>query len=219
MGKVEMNPCLLCSMQNEPAAHRHRLILHAAEQAGIHLDFAHVEAILELGSTDLRRGKQLALPSGWTGLRQDGKIQLLAPGSQRPVRRLPDYEYLLPVPGRVEVLEIQRTIEAVRLIPPDSAAGYNPDQLFDAELLPNGLRVRNWRPGDRFWPAHTKSPKKIKELLQERHITGPERRSWPVVAHGDGVVWVRGFPAPERLRARAGREALLIRELPLAGVG
>ncbi len=32
--------------------------------------------------------------------------------------------------------------------------------------------VRNWRSGERFWPLHTKEPKKIKELLQDRHIIG-----------------------------------------------
>ena len=29
--------------------------------------------------------------------------------------------------------------------------------------------------------AHTKSPKKMKELLQEHHVAQPERRLWPVV--------------------------------------
>ena len=78
--------------------------------------------------------------------------------------------------------------------PADGQAGYNPDHLLDADSLPGPLRVRNWRPGDRFWPAHTKSPKKIKELLQERHVAQPERRLWPVVVSGDEIVWVRGFP-------------------------
>src|SRR5439155_1758367 len=74
--------------------------------------------------------------------------------------------------------------------------GYNPDHLLDSTMLGKELRVRNWRAGDRFWPAHTKSPKKIKELLQELHITGSERKLWPVVVQGADVVWVRGFPVP-----------------------
>jgi tRNA(Ile)-lysidine synthase len=77
------------------------------------------------------------------------------------------------------------------------------------------LRVRNWRAGDRFWPVHTKAPKKIKELLQELRISGSERKLWPVVVHGAEVVWVRGFPVPGRLRIREGVEdALLIKERP-----
>jgi tRNA(Ile)-lysidine synthetase-like protein len=74
--------------------------------------------------------------------------------------------------------------------------------------------VRNWHAGDRFWPAHSKAPKKIKELLQERHLTGDERKLWPVVASCDEVVWLRGFAAPTHLRAKNGRGAtLVIREV------
>jgi tRNA(Ile)-lysidine synthetase-like protein len=72
--------------------------------------------------------------------------------------------------------------------------------------------VRNWRPGDRYWAGHTKAPKKIKELLQERHVTQPQRRLWPVVVSGDEIVWMRGFPLPARLRAKREKEAILIRE-------
>ena len=64
--------------------------------------------------------------------------------------------------------------------------------------------MRNWRPGDRFWPAHTKSPKKVKELLQERHVAQPERRLWPVIVSGDEIVWMRGFPVPAGWHAKAG---------------
>jgi len=79
--------------------------------------------------------------------------------------------------------------------------------------------VRNWRPGDRFWPAHTKCPKKIKELLQTHHITLEERKLWPVVVSGEEIVWVRGFPAARRFLPKGNaREAMLIREVPLASV-
>lgn len=79
--------------------------------------------------------------------------------------------------------------------------------------------MRNWRPGDRFWPAHTKSPKKIKELLQELHIAQPERKLWPVVVNSDEIVWLRGFPAPSKLRPKADADqAVVIREVRLADV-
>jgi tRNA(Ile)-lysidine synthetase-like protein len=67
------------------------------------------------------------------------------------------------------------------------------------------LRVRNWRAGDRFWPAHTKVPKKIKELLQELHVAQPERR---LVAGGalaeTKLFGCAGFAVPARLRAEGG---------------
>jgi tRNA(Ile)-lysidine synthase len=107
-------------------------------------------------------------------------------------------------------------IEALQIAPESQAPGYNPQHLLDPELLRGHLKVRNWRSGDRFWPAHTKSPKKIKELLQERHVAQPERSLWPVIEDGDEIVWVRGFPAPAKLRAKSGRDAIVIRETPLA---
>ena len=81
--------------------------------------------------------------------------------------------------------------------------------------MPGPLKVRTWRAGDRFWPAHTKSPKKIKELLQELHVIQPDRKLWPVVVSGDEIVWVRGFPLSVQMQARPQREAVLIRETRL----
>ncbi len=111
------------------------------------------------------------------------------------------------MPETGNVVEVRR-VEA-------GATGYNPDHLLDAELLPGPLRIRNWRPGDRFWPAHTKSPKKIKELLQERHVAQTQRAVWPVVVNGKEIIWMRGFAVPAKLRARADRAAVFIGEKTL----
>jgi len=94
-----------------------------------------------------------------------------------------------------------------------AGSGYNPDHTLDPTLLQKELTVRNWRPGDRFWPAHSKSPKKVKELLQERKLAAKERLLWPVVVSAGELVWVRGFPSPARLRPHEGaKEALVIQE-------
>jgi tRNA(Ile)-lysidine synthase len=117
----------------------------------------------------------------------------------------------------VEVPEVGGVIEALRLAPDAWFAEYNFEQLLRADLLPDRLTVRNWRPGDRFWPAHTKAPKKVKELLQEQHVALAQRRLWPVAVGGNEMVWVRGFPVPARWRAKAGQAAVLIREAPGGG--
>jgi tRNA(Ile)-lysidine synthase len=132
----------------------------------------------------------------------------------RRQERVTDYEYPLAVPGRVFAPELGRVMEALLLPPETDFAEYNPQQLLRTELLPPQLLVRNWRAGDRFWPAHTKAPKKVKELLQERQVHEPDRSLWPVVANGREILWMRGFPVPASLRARSGQQALLIREGP-----
>jgi tRNA(Ile)-lysidine synthase len=197
----------------EPVAVQRRLVKAIGENAGIPLEFKHVEEILRIASED-GAGKELSLPHGWTVVLQADELRFVTPDLRDPAPPN-DYEYELPVPGQVTVYEAGSSIEA-RRIPAGSQAGYNPDHLLDAESLPGPFRVRNWRPGDRFWPAHTKSPKKIKELLQERHVAQPERRMWPVVMTGDEIVWMRGFPSPARLRAKPGRAAIVIVDEPLA---
>ena len=185
---------------------RRRVVRAAAECLGLHLEFKHVEEIL-----GPRPAKSSMLPGGWVFSRTDGALQFDRPDRKEKAANS-DYEYAMAVPGLVQVPEIQACFEAA-VIRAVAAPGYNPDQVFDPALLGKELTVRNWRAGDRFWPAHSKSPKKVKELLQDRKLTGSVRKLWPVVASGPEIVWVRGFPAPARLRPREGAtEILTIRE-------
>jgi tRNA(Ile)-lysidine synthetase-like protein len=197
----------------ESQAVQRRVLKAIGEQAGIPLEFKHIKEILRFAAEDGPLGKELSLPLGWKVVREAEAMVFVTPDLRRR-ERIPDYEYSLLVPGRVLVPELGVVIEALRVAPEEVGAGYNPQQLLRTELLPERLAVRNWRPGDRFWPAHTKSPKKIKELLQERHVAQTERRLWPVVVSADEIVWMRGFPVPARLRALREQEAVLIREVP-----
>ena len=199
----------------EPKAVQRRVLKAIGEQAGIPLEFKHIEEILRFAAEDGPAGKELSLPLGWKILREPEALVFRTPDLRRQ-ERIPDYEYSLSVPGRVLVPEVGGVIEALLVAPQAQIAEYNPQQLLRADMFQGPLAVRNWRAGDRFWPAHTKAPKKVKELLQERHIAQPVRRLWPVVVSGDEIVWMRGFPAPARLRAGADHDALLIRETPLA---
>ena len=198
---------------SEPAAVQRRLVKAIGEQAGIPLEFKHVEEILAFAAEEGASGRELSLPLGWRLRRELDEIVFLTPDLREPAPAT-NYEYELLVPGQITAVEAGLRIET-ESVPAGTKTGYNSDQLLDAESLRPPLRVRNWRPGDRFWPAHTKSPKKIKELLQERHVAQPERKLWPVVVSGDEVVWVRGFLVPAKLRAKPGREAILILEKPL----
>ena len=197
----------------EPKAVQRRVLKAIGEQAGIPLEFKHIEEILRFAAEDGPSGKELSLPLGWRVLREAEAMVFLTPDLRRQ-ERIPDYEYSLPVPGRAVIPEVGGVIEALLVTPQSQIAEYNPQQLLRAELLRGLLTVRNWRAGDRFWPAHTKVPKKIKELLQERRVAQPARRLWPVVVSGDEVVWMRGFPVPARLQGKTETVALLIREVP-----
>jgi tRNA(Ile)-lysidine synthase len=178
---------------------RRRVVRAACESLGLGLDFRHVEEVLAL-----REGGCASLPRDWITFCQKGELRFEPAAADAQ-----EYEYALSVPGEVEVVEAGVTVKAARM---DSASsGYNPELLLAGEFASGGLTVRNWRAGERFWPAHTKEPKKIKELLQDRHITGDEKKRWPVVACGDEIVWVRGLGVRRDLLVENG-SGVLIRE-------
>jgi tRNA(Ile)-lysidine synthase len=200
----------LAVLMDLPLALQRRIVRAVAEFHGLRLEFRHVEEILGLALDESTGVKSAVLPHGWTVSRNKGTLRF-QPQSAAAARL--DYEYCLAVPGAVEVPEAKSRFEAV-LVPGRAVKEYNPEHLLDRAGLSDLLCVRNWRAGDRFWPAHTKGPKKIKELLQERHVTGEERVLWPVVTSGTEVVWVRGFSAAMSLRATDATESVVIRETP-----
>ena len=196
----------------EPLGVQRRLVKAIGENAGIPLEFKHVEEIVR-GAAEAGPHSEFSLPLGWKLVLEPEELIFLTPDLRDPAPQQ-DYEYAVPVPGRIIIVEAGSSLE-LRRVPDCDHAGYNPDQLLDAESLPGPLRVRNWRPGDRFWPAHTKSPKKIKDLLQEHHVAQPLRKSWPVLVSCDEIVWVRGFPLPAKFRPKPDAAAVLLLDEPL----
>jgi tRNA(Ile)-lysidine synthase len=223
-GPLVMNASIdLLWLLSEPLAIQRRAIKAVGDLAGFPLEFKHVEEIINFATDEQNQSKKLSLPLGWKVVREPEALTFLTPDLRTQERTPTDYEYSLPYPGRAIVPEAGIVIEAVRVLPGQVSSfsvanktedGF--DRLLDASLVSNSLTVRNWRAGDRFWPVHTKAPKKIKELLQEHHVTGDERRLWPVVLSDQEIVWVRGLPAAEPFRAKSeSAEAVLIRALPL----
>ena len=211
----------LAALRQMPLALQRRLLRAAGAPLGMNLEFQHVGRILQLVNEKSARGP-ISVPGGSVG-KSGGKnnYQLrFQPENVAASTIQPGFAYALPVPGRIVVNEIQTEFHAM-LIPAGEAEGYNPqdsEELMDARLLARKLQVRNWREGDRFWPAHTKSPRKVKQLLQERRVTGPERKVWPVIVSGNEIVWMRGFPLPAHLRSKNGSSsAVKIQEVPLTG--
>jgi tRNA(Ile)-lysidine synthase len=208
---VDLNA--LCRL---PLAMQRRLIRAVGSALNIHLEFFHVEEILKLAH-DLSAHGPLQLPASnlqWNVRKHAGKLHFQPQESANPTT--PNFQYSLPVPGTITVAELRSEFHAT-LIPADARKAYNPqhsENLLDAQLLASELQVRNWREGDRFWPAHKKIPRKVKQLLQERHVTGLERKSWPVIISRDEIVWMRGFAPPAHLALKHGSRAVKIQEIP-----
>jgi tRNA(Ile)-lysidine synthase len=198
-------------LERLPLALRRRVIRAAAESRGLTLDFRHVEAVLSLAAADQSTRGSTELPAGWVVRSEKGHLHFCPPDESAEPS---DYEHSLIVPGMVDIPEIGSRFEAA-LLKSNEVSARDPQYLLSRSALEGGLRVRNWRAGDRFWPAHEREPKKIKELLADKHVTGRERKLWPVVVSGDEIVWVRGFRTPQLLQPPTGAEALSIREVAL----
>lgn len=183
-------------LNRQPLGLRRRLVRVLAANAGLSLDFHHVEQVLSL----LETGKSAPLPQGAKAVISGRELrieaQCLKEGAVSP------YDQELRVPGEVRIREIGRAFRASVLDAAAKSAGYNDCQLDPAQLAPS-LRIRNWRPGDRYWPAHTKSPRKVKELLQEHHIVQPRKAAWPVVESEGQIVWIPGFAPAANFLARS----------------
>jgi tRNA(Ile)-lysidine synthase len=195
-----------------PLAAQRRLVRAWLETTApdLSISFRLIEEALELAGEPA--GRQVEMSSGWK-LRRGRQELLLESEAFNRRNEANNYEYVLPVPGRVEVPELGVRIEAQVV----DAAGVAEDargQLLDLERMPRAVLIRNWRPGDRFWPAHTAAAKKVKELLSDHHATGTGKKLWPVaIAEGCGLVWMRGFPVPASFRAPAGASKVIwIRE-------
>jgi tRNA(Ile)-lysidine synthase len=196
-----------------PLAAQRRLVRAWLEMnaANIKVSFRLIVQALELAHESA--GKKIEIPSGWNLRRAQHDLLLESEACDRRDHAT-NYEYALAVPGVVKIPELGAHIEARRV----DTAGVpenERDQLLNTQLIPKQILIRNWRPGDRYWPAHASTEKKVKELLTDRHATGAQKKLWPVaVAEGSGLIWMRGFPVPDALRARSEEsQAIGIRQI------
>jgi tRNA(Ile)-lysidine synthase len=208
IGSLPIGSLPIRSLLALPLASQRRLLRNwmEANAPSLTTSLRMIEEALELASS--KAGGKLEMPAGWSLRRGQQELELLA-----DPRVATDYQYLLAVPGAVEVRELGAYIEA-RIVGAVAVPEEEHGQLLDPARVPKQIMIRNWRPGDRFWPAHTRSAKKVKELLSDRHATGAEKKLWPVAAAEDGeIVWMRGFAVPAALRAPEGAsQAIWIRE-------
>jgi tRNA(Ile)-lysidine synthase len=169
----------------------------------LNISFRLIAEALELAGEPA--GRKMELPSGWNLRRGRQELLLESEASNGRIEaRDYDYQYALPVPGAVLVPELCARFEA-RVVDLGGVPEDERGQLLNMGLIPAQVLIRNWRAGDRYWPAHTSSGKKVKKLLSDRHATGARKKLWPVAAaKGCGLVWMRGFAVPAALRAPAG---------------
>jgi tRNA(Ile)-lysidine synthase len=203
----------LAAMRSLPLALQRQVLHKVASDIGLALEFKHIQQLTD-SIQKPKPGHRIVLPASAMASTSYRELQFSRTAAMEPAMA---YCFRLEVPGEVAISALGSTIRARVIRPSESElSGYNPALLLDRGLLQSELTVRNWHAGDRFFPAHSRSPKKVKELLQSGRLGRPlapaERLSWPVVESAGQIVWMRGFAVPEAFSYRTG-DAVLIEEV------
>ena len=194
-GGIELRASTLSAL---PLAVRRRLVRLAIAQVKGDLrrmEFAHVEAVLELAAET----------------RGDGRLRL--PGID--VRRSFDWIRVAAGAPPVDCSSIRLAIPGSYAVSPDtclyleisprSFTSKKGATLKAAELslrrLPPVLELRGWRPGDHYRPQGQRRDQKIKEMFQVKRVPSWLRASWPIVSSGDTILWSRTFGAAAEFAA------------------
>jgi tRNA(Ile)-lysidine synthase len=126
----------------------------------------------------------------------------------------------LPVPGRVELPEIGRALEARRLPAHGYVVPREPQRVaFDAAAVAPALTIRCRRRGDRF-EAFGAGERRLKSFLIDAKIPRWERDRLPLVEQDGHILWVAGLRrSTAGVVTPATREVVELRLMVLAEAG
>jgi len=210
-------------LADQPIAIARRLVRRAIEcvRGDLHaIDFAHVEAILDLARQREGDGRlqapQVDVYRSFDWIR----FAPLATGDRLAER---NQETACIVPGIASLPVAQVTVDLQVIEKSDSSNGREAAvenaKVKEYELdwdrileLGDEVRLRTWKPGDQYRPAEG-SARKLKTMFQESRIPLWERGTWPILTVGSSIVWAREFGPAAEVAAREGsRRVLLVRE-------
>lgn len=156
------------------------------------VSFRHIETLH--GLCFHQSGRATGLPGGVVVRREFGFLIL---GRQLEDKGDESFFYPVTAPSVIAVPQLATVFrfEIVEAGRQEKAYNYGMAGFIPLELQ-GGLALRNWREGDHLLRSASTRAKKVKELFQEMKIPFLQRRTWPVLARGSEVVWLRGFPSP-----------------------
>jgi len=184
--QAEQQALLIEDFARLPVALQRRLLKRFAEEREVTLDFEQVEKLRRVALGEVT---QTELPGGLIAVNAKQWLELRTCSQASAT----EYDVVLPIPGEVVVVELGLTLKAT-IVPKEFGHEVAPGELLSRDLVGTELTIRNWRPGDRFWPSHRGSEEKLKRLFAEKKILADERPTWPVGLCQNNLVWVRGFP-------------------------
>jgi tRNA(Ile)-lysidine synthase len=136
------------------------------------------------------------------GICLEKRYETVSLGKKR-VEPIPPFEVELVSPGRTLIKEIGREVvtEEMDIEEQSGFSKASSETAFlDYQVLQFPLRIRNFRPGDRFQPLGVKGSQKLKEFFIDHKIPRFERSKIPLLISGQRIVWVVGHRIDECAR-------------------
>ncbi len=130
------------------------------------------------------------------------------------IKETPPFEIELSSPGRIFIKEIGREL-IIEEIPMDERFINDSKNvaLFDYDKIRFPLKIRNFRPGDRFQPFGLNGMQKLKKFFIDHKIPRFERSRIPLVVSGEIIVWVAGYRIDDRVKVTKETKRILRAEL------
>ncbi len=170
--------------------------------------FRHINAVCGLLEAQ-GSSKQVQLPGGWCVWREYDR--LVFSGSQSGAE--PFCYTFDKLPDSVRIREIGKTI-FFQVCNANTAHGSFAGKEKNVEFLDNNqvqfpLVVRNWLPGDRFYPLGLHGSKKLKDFFTDSKVPVRARHNIPVVSFHNKIAWVCGLRIDERFKVTSDSKKVL----------
>lgn len=168
----------------------------------------HIAAIVRLIESP-GPARTVQLPGPWCVRRYYGSLVFA-----RRRQAFPSFSHTSnEIPAVMEIAELGISLKFETIPIADSGGVFdNADKLtahiaVDKALGP--VTVRQWQPGDVFYPLGGAGSKKLKDLFSDLKMPPPDRRRVPVLLFGDRIAWVCGQRLDERFKVQKGQPAAL----------
>jgi tRNA(Ile)-lysidine synthase len=125
---------------------------------------------------------------------------------------VPPFEVDLISPGRTYIEEIGKEVVIEEIPKEDKFLSFNESShtgLLDYQKLQFPLKIRNFRPGDRFQPLGVKGTQKLKEFFIDHKVPRFERPKVPVLISGEMIAWIIGYRIDERVKVNEKTQRIL----------
>lgn len=172
------------------------------------IGYVHIQNLLALCETG-GSGDILCVPHGGAAVRQFDSLLLL----KNPPEPVPAYACILNIPGRCHIVQSGHIFQCARCSPPNSEElrHNHPERAYlSMETLPASLTVRSRIPGDRYGGS---GHRKVKKMLIDGKVPLLQRAALPMVAAGNDVVWIPGFPPARRYAANPDSKSCVLVEM------